>query len=1045
VICGVLIFEAAFVRAAELTDNLIQNGSFEEDWFNHTFGDRRRFLLLQSSDMGVGESDGHADYWTVRGNAAWDWTTGRSGARSMRFDGTGSALQLVRFAGENSPRAGGAFYAYFMPMEKQFAWQIVRRPIRAGVWCKTKDVPPGAEPKISLKLECGARQRFDELAPQVTFGRKIIERTATARGGSHDWEFVEVRIEAAEIEPAPWFATVTLTAGAKGTVWFDDASCVEVATRGFVAAQPSVDALVAEPVEVNLMNRLPNGDFEARDSSGWAKGWKRPALWTWFRNDYYTFTGWSHSESKTFRGSAVIDTMISHTGAASLRMNVFPGDNFAVAGEPIRLDQQRAHPIEVRAMVKADQLRTLEIMARDESGRWLRQGDFLGDAMQEPGAYNMASTGGGTHGWICVRKFFSPERPVKSLELSLAVRGFDGRIVGDKDIVGTVWIDDVRVFEHGADAGKISPVPANAVAEAKPFRVVDLDLGERLWGKNTATLTLEFPTRNAAQIRELSLHLTLTDPRGRSVTNFATAGITRPGDGTDSTGVATVRVPYQITELCQDWQQQYRMTLQLFRDGKPLGEASEFAFGTPRNLLTAGVSGYYFYRDEKPFAFANINVARDSLAELARCQIVLRSGGRETVVFERENLATADAPQTAPDYINTRNIMRAEIDAASLTQHPWTDAQRDCAVVARLLAREGGREKVVAESEPFHFGVMESVPRLLPDKIERTAVDARGFITVNGRPFFPVCWRPHAESKAPDADYPPRALGFTTVDLTSIVYSKKSAPDAEVKQALLAKINAVKNDPRLFQYEIGEGEMQLQDRAWTERLEWCKTAIGWIREADPNHLINGPISWLVGHPDHDNAMKSFVGAWDVIGVESSFESPVLVNQFAKPFMTRRPTAVIVGLETYFYQPLDVLRWRGYRAVLDGAHGIGLCPSGMLESRPDKVNFLRGLNAEFRALAPAIVGGEPRAKCTADSPRVEIFERVAEGKRTLIVARTKEDAKSLRVNFSFPAEVAAREVKVRFEGRAISASGGGFSDDFATPYTVHVYEIETAGK
>ena len=274
----------------------------------------------------------------------------------------------------------------------------------------------------------------------------------------------------------------------------------------------------------------------------------------------------------------------------------------------------------------------------------------------------------------------------------------------------------------------------------------------------------------------------------------------------------------------------------------------------------------------------------------------------------------------------------------------------------------------------------KQLPPPVAEKIERTAVNEKGFITINGKPYFPVCWRPHGDTKSPESNYPVASLGYKSLDLTKIVYSKDAAPDADVKAALLAKVNAVKNDPTFFQYEIGDGEMQLQGREWVERAEWCKTAIGWIREADPNHIINGPKSWLVGHPGHDQVMKTFVGSWDVIGVESSFESPVLIDKIAVPLMTQRKTAVIVGLEAYFYQPLEVLRWRGYRAILDGAHGIGLCPSGMLESRPDNLNYLRGLNAEFRALAPAIMGEEPAQKCSADSDRVDLMERTAEGKR-----------------------------------------------------------------
>src|SRR5262249_62311486 len=89
---------------------------------------------------------------------------------------------------------------------------------------------------------------------------------------------------------------------------------------------------------------------------------------------------------------------------------------------------------------------------------------------------------------------------------------------------------------------------------------------------------------------------------------------------------------------------------------------------------------------------------------------------------------------------------------------------------------------------------------------------------------------------------------YKTVDLTEIVYSKHQMPDDTVKARLLAKVNEVKNDPRFFQYELGEGEMALQDRGWIERNEWLRRAIGWIRAADPNPAINGPESWVGGRP-----------------------------------------------------------------------------------------------------------------------------------------------------------------------------------------------------
>ena len=98
-------------------------------------------------------------------------------------------------------------------------------------------------------------------------------------------------------------------------------------------------------------------------------------------------------------------------------------------------------------------------------------------------------------------------------------------------------------------------------------------------------------------------------------------------------------------------------------------------------------------------------------------------------------------------------------------------------------------------------------------------------------------------------------------------------------------------------------------------------------------------------------------------------------------MKARRTAVLVGLETYFYQPERVLRWHGYRAVLNGAAGVGLCPSGMLESRPEKVNFLRGLNAEFRRLGPVIADRSPAEPVACDSQAIETLQRVRRGSST----------------------------------------------------------------
>jgi hypothetical protein len=326
-----------------------------------------------------------------------------------------------------------------------------------------------------------------------------------------------------------------------------------------------------------------------------------------------------------------------------------------------------------------------------------------------------------------------------------------------------------------------------------------------------------------------------------------------------------------------------------------------------------------------------------------------------------------------------------------------------------------------------------------PERIERTAVNERGYITVNGQPYFPVYWTPHF-GISPEADYPPTIHKMKALDLTTLVCSKNAMPDDEIKAKVLAKVAEVKNDPKFFQYELGDGEMQLQGPEWKDRLKWCRRAIEWIREADPNHVINGSRSWLIGDPDHNETMPAFVPQWDVIGVEASFEGVPEIRRVAFPLMKERRTAVLVGLETYFYQTDLVLRWRGYRSVLNGAAGIGLCPSGMMESRPEKVNYLRGLNAEFRRLGPVITDREPTKPVGCESPLVETLQREHEGKLYVIAVRSSEGDGAEKAAFPFPAGTSYSSVNVLFEGRKILPTSKGFGDDFSVPRTVHVYEL-----
>lgn len=995
---------------------LVQNGGFEEDWYQHDFAQNRRFLLLQTSDIGVDEADGRPDQWTFPNTDAtrvWDTDRPHSGSRCLRFTGAGQATQRVRFAGEQNWRKGGAAYAGYLPMDRRLLTQLRKRTLRIGAWCRTTGAPEKSEARLAVTAQCTGRAGVDDLTPAAL---GAVDRSVFFTGGTHDWEYREIRIESAQLPSVPHWLWISLVGGG-GTTWFDDVTCTE------------------EPDSISV-NRLPNAGFEGASVSGAPGSWSPAERWNWWRTEYYAFTGWSHARTEPLRGAAVPDPLIAYRGGRSLRMTLYPGDSMSVASAPISLDQTEPHPIEASAMVRADSLRGLELMAQDESGEWLPQSDFLGDDMEDnPGFYDMGTTGAGTYGWREVRKFFSPRRPVRILRLFLCARGFDGVIV-EKNRVGLVWWDDVRLVEHGGSPKAPGVAQPPDGPSPLPYLVRDVELGDRLWGKNRLRLSLELPDQPAIKaLQEGKPNAQLTGPDGAPGACSAEVEIGRaPTEG--KPGAATLTVEYRVDTLCKTWKDQYILTLKLpVPGGKPV--TWSIPFGTPSQIVDGGTSAHYVYPNETATLYGHVNVARDSRPDLSRCEISGRIGGTARSFADLKDLSGLSKPQTAPGYIDTNRLVRAQLASAGMTVHPWDDPQLDAQGQVRLFMKTDGGEKLLAESDAIRFGFMQPPPPFVFPTIQKTSVDGRGYLQVNGQPYFAVFWTPHF-GIAPEATYPPRVGGAKSVDVTDIVYAKNRAPDAEVKAKLLAKVEQVKNDPKLFQYELGEGEMQLQGSTWRERANWLRTAAAWIREADPNHLINGPEAWLIGHPDHDAAMSAFIPHFDAIGVEASFEEVPKLRQYALPLMKDRHTAVLVGLETYFSQPLHVIRWRGYKSVIEGAAGVGLCPSGMLQARPERENFLRGLNGEFRGLADVITSAEPKQATKVSTPLVEVMERTVGSKRFIIAVRNRDTLGAIKVKFELPTSY--KQAKVRFEGRTVPVSSV-FEDEFSRPMAVHVYELE----
>lgn len=932
--------------------NQLFNPGFEEDWFHAGFAQNRRFLLLHSSDVGMAAPDGIPDHWVCSANS-WDSEKVRSGHRSLHFRGPGQASQRWRWVGENGWEVGGGRYGGFFPMAASLAGKVRLRPLLVSAWSRGQ-----GEARLSVQIHTQQRPELDKEGGGTpgSLTRQVSFETA-----AHDWQLRQLEISPKDLPGTPYFVTISLEGGA-GEVWFDDVELKE---------KPAAD-------EVNL---VANGDFEIQ-RQGLPSAWSAPQLWKWWRNEYYTWTGWSHEADKSWRGGAQLDPLVHYDGQASLRFDVLPGDEFAVASQPIELKQRSALPLEARAFVRADQIRGLEIMAQDEKGQWLPQGDFLGDDMQNnPALYNMGTTGSGSYEWTCVRKYFSPRRPLPSVRLFLCARGFDGQRV-PRNLVGTVWWDNLQLYQHGQAA---PPPPARLPGE--PVRGIAgrhaLDLGERLWGENSFRLPLG---------QEWEWELTAPD-------------------GTKQKGKSAETARYRVSQLCNGPQQQYR--LQIRAENCRAG----YFFGTPATPLELASNALYAYPDEKIRIFERLNLSSTELARAARLELV--EAGSKRVLHKIEG-SLAKLRQQAPppgEFYEAQNCLNWDLSPEGQTLHPWSEPVRDLALEVRLI---NGQGQVLARSPALEVGFLHKIPGpTFPPQIQSTRVDQRHRLLLNGQPYLPIYWTPNFD-RPHEGNYPPRLWGYPSLDLNSVAAGAVEAACAQAR-----------SNPKFFAYEMGDGEMQLQGPAWPLRLKAVGELAAKIRSQDRQHLINGTESWLIGHPGHNQALSSFTPIFDMLGVEASFDEVPEPNRHRG---SSHPCAVLAGLEAYYYQPVESLRWRGYRALYEGCSGVGLCPSEMLKASPAHLNYLRGLNGEFRGLESVLLA-EPQ-KSVQVQGLVQIFERKV-GQRNYLFAMTAPGVTDFPMTAVF--QGVRGKVKVRGEGRSLEASGDRLRDVFAGPYSVHVYE------
>ena len=825
----------------------------------------------------------------------------------------------------------------FQPLLPADLAKLEKRLVKGGAWIKAADLPA------------------DKAKIVIASGKNSAQVAIPA--GTYEWRWVEV----ASPEPWPAASQMSLTIDCSGgTVWVDDALLAEVPLGKNLLANGDLEKLDGPRVGPSgSAGRKPSGGSVSITMAGPAG-----AMTAGMAVKFPSASIWCPA----IAGAATPPWIRSSAIRAAIRCawSPIPATTSASSVRSLTIDGNQ--PFEIGAWVRADRIHQIELMAvnADTNEYILMDSDHF--AGLEAVGINAGSKGQGTYDWTYLRKLVCPTNTakLKRIRPMMAVRGFDGRII-EKNIVGTVWFDDLEVIQRGGD----TPTPTAPPPAKAEVRIVGLDLGDRLWGKNVAAVTLQSGADALAQVK-----LTLTSPKGikQEVDGQAKLTAGKP---------TTVDLAYRIDHLCAAWNEQYAVELAVTVKGKT--RTLNTAFGTPSSLLSTRSSHQFLFPEEKLVLAANLQVSRQSLAELSHVVLqVIDSSGKavaQTVVDPSAgNLPILTPGAEAIKHLNIDRCVTMSPDLQACTIRPWKEATRDYTVMVRLLGKDA---KELARAQGVQFGRITHFdpPELKMIKIGKdrrhprfefqgkVTVNDEHFLQVDGKPFFPVYFGEFGDTFRFE-----EGVNITRDQVASLGVNPLLL-SAEEK----TKYGMTKN--------FGEGEWDLNGMLKLKVAD-IRAAVDKLRADHPGKLVVSGYD-MISHPGSRRAdvAKYYFPAYDIGCMECSFAAYVpnlKVDYF--PAMQGKKCAILVGYEHYYFLSYDDLRYRAYLSVMRGAAGLGLIPSRMMEGRPECNNYLRGMNAECRASAPVFAAPPVKEPTQTNLPGLFTWEKELDGKRYLFVVR-----------------------------------------------------------
>lgn len=954
--------------------NVLSNGGFEQDWYN-----TRSEVMSCPVEPRVrfGQTDGIVDGW-------------KGGAEAQRTRDAHSGDYAMRVTAGKSLTQDQIGYVVTTKDSVKAA------PVRLAAWVKGGAGNLGVT-LTSAKTEVGEIIKKSQPFPAAGNWTRVTMDVPAAE--------IEAAIKAKPIPAGSILAAASVTAG-DGEVSVDDVRFERPYT-------PAPYTLVANPgFESVEKNGTPSFWSQVRKSMRHVGGW------------YYVWRSWYHPLSVP-RGASDIDSTVVAAGARSFRMNVPPGDEKYIESDPIVLNQAAPQRMAIRFDYNSYMLADMIVTVRDDQNN-----EIYFDYIQ-PGT---------TSGWQSYQRDFvpAPVKPntanpsgsnansevgaavaLKSCRVRIAVRGVNGSNHDDinewvnVNHAGILWFDNISLLEvdHSADELRARGAKVYTLDQTPaPVVVESIDLGERLYGENTATVTM---LNTGAKAVSSNLAFTLSGPFRE--TNPVKAGfamgavdqdllLPQPARVPDQKQAAkidvapsfrsTVSIPYTISQLTDDWQSEYRVNLAV--DSKP---ATTLTFGTwSQQVMVDNLKSYMYPSETEQTVSMNIGVARDTLEQAKSLRLEIRNAATDKVVVTKQitdfsaaagkfNLSQLPADWQGDD----TNFYQTTLDVKDLPVHPQTQPVRDHYVSVTGLDAAG---KELFRGASPRFGRMQEHTEKL-DPIQSVSISKDNTLLINGKPFFSRGHLQMQQNFGPSADSRKnmdfKKTGFNTADNGQKATDSQKSPDEFwVKQNLYCISRRIGGKPPLTGKDTEEISQLVRHPGviGVNYIDWEGAPEGGTDEErvkyakDIKAISNGRPLWISAgwySPTVNGIIYPDYLQHDIFMPESTsyLQPSQLAREVLPKKMARGENAMLGTFDNVFNDlPWDVQRFEHFTDIIHkhtGYHIIGI---------PGDATLDRGMNGEIRFIETFLFNKDKTPAVTA-SPNVENLVRANQGKTYIL--------------------------------------------------------------